>query len=183
MYIRKGGNIMKHTKYAALLLAEMVAITALTGCTGLTGGQPEKHTRDIYAMNTFMSLTAYGDNARDALDETAERITSLEKELSVTLPDSDISRLNASGSAKLGADALAIIAAADKPTCFGKVGKVVLRQVLHLNDATRPSACSVGAVELEHTPCTAIGADRSLHCLILFYRGLGKLLPESQYRL
>ena len=105
---------MKHTKYAALLLAEMAAITALTSCTGLTGGQPEKHTRDIYAMNTFMSLTAYGTNAQDALDETAERITSLEKELSVTLPDSDISRLNASGSAELGADALAIIAVADK---------------------------------------------------------------------
>ena len=76
-----------------------------------------------------------------------------------------------------------VIAAADKSTGFGKVGKVVLRQVLHLNDASCPPACAVGTVKLEHTSGTTIGANSSLHCLVLFHRGLCKLLPESKHHL
>ncbi len=72
------------------------------------------------------------------------------------------------------------VAAANKSTGFGKVDEMVLRQVLHLNDASCPSTCAVGTVKLEHTSGTAIGTNRSLHCLVLLYRGLGKLLTESQ---
>ena len=63
-------------------------------------------------MNTFMSLTAFGDNAAKALDEAVGRINSLEKSLSATLPDSDISRLNSAAGAPvaIGEDALAVIA-------------------------------------------------------------------------
>ena len=76
-----------------------------------------------------------------------------------------------------------VIAAADKSTGFGKVGKVVLRQVLHLNDASCPPTCAVGTVKLEHTSGTTIGAHGGLHRLILFHRGFGKLLPKGQHRL
>ena len=72
------------------------------------------------------------------------------------------------------------VTAANKPTGFCQILQVVLGQILHLNDAACPSACAVSTVKLEHTSGTAIGANRSLHYLVLLYRRLGKLLTESQ---
>ena len=60
---------------------------------------------------------------------------------------------------------------------------MVLREILHLNDATGPPPGAVGSVELEHTSRTAIGADGGLHCLILFKAGFRKLLAQGQYLL
>ncbi len=100
---------MKRTRATAILSALLLA-ASLTGCST----QPKKYTRDIYAMNTFMSLTAYGSSAESALSETADCISNLEKELSVTLPDSDISKLNTIGSAEVSRDTLALISEADK---------------------------------------------------------------------
>lgn len=79
---------MKKLRFSALLFAAL-----LCGCSA----EPEKCVRSIYAMDTLMSLTAYGDNAQEALDRAAERLAELEQELSVTIPDSDIGRLNSSG--------------------------------------------------------------------------------------
>lgn len=71
------------------------------------------------------------------------------------------------------------ITTTDKVTGFGKVIQMVLRQVLHLNNASSPSTCAVGTVKLEHTSGAIIGADRSLHRLVFLYRGLCKLLTEG----
>ena len=60
---------------------------------------------------------------------------------------------------------------------------MVLGQVLHLNDASRPASGSVRAIELEHAACTTIHADRLFHSLILTDRGLCKLLSEKEDRL
>lgn len=100
---------MKQTRATAILSALLLA-ASLTGCST----QPKKYTRDIYAMNTFMFLTAYGSSAESALSEVEDCISNLEKELSVTLPDSDISKLNTSGSAEVSRDTLALISEADK---------------------------------------------------------------------
>lgn len=105
--MEKGGDDINITKYAAAGFA--AAALVLTGCSA----QQEKYTRDIFAMDTFMSLTAYGEqqSVQPALDEAVNRINSLEKLLSVTLPDSDISRLNnaAGEPVSVSGDALAII--------------------------------------------------------------------------
>ena len=60
---------------------------------------------------------------------------------------------------------------------------MVLREILHLNDAACPASGTVGSVELEHTSCPAIGADGGLHRLILFNAGFRKLLAQGQYLL
>lgn len=103
MQIITGGGIITKIRTSAAL----AVILALTGCSA----QPEKYTRDFYAMNTVMSLTAYGENAPEALDNTVERINALERSLSVTIPESDISRLNSAAGepVSVGEDALAII--------------------------------------------------------------------------
>lgn len=58
----------------------------------------ESAVRDVFAMDTFMSLRAYGSDAEKAVDEAEKRIYELENELSATLEESDIWKLdNSSG--------------------------------------------------------------------------------------
>ncbi|MGN0594953.1 MAG: FAD:protein FMN transferase, partial [Hominimerdicola sp.] len=51
-------------------------------------------TRDIFAMDTYMYLKAYGENAETALGIASERILSLEKTFSVTYENSDTWAIN-----------------------------------------------------------------------------------------
>ena len=64
---------------------------------------------------------------------------------------------------------------------LGQVGEVILRQVLHLNQPSRPSAGAVGSVKLEHPSGASVRTHGVLHCLILFDRRFGKLLPEEKH--
>ncbi|MGB4093498.1 MAG: FAD:protein FMN transferase [Ruminococcus flavefaciens] len=52
---------------------------------------------DVFAMNTYMSMKAYGDNAQKALDDSRELIMRLDSELSVTDEGSCIYELNKNG--------------------------------------------------------------------------------------
>ncbi|MGN0650245.1 MAG: FAD:protein FMN transferase [Oscillospiraceae bacterium] len=72
----------------------MKRIAALFLCLLVFCGCSARETRtDFFAMNTFMQITAYGDAPAD---EAKAMIISLEKALSVTYADSDISRINSS---------------------------------------------------------------------------------------
>lgn len=66
----------------------------LTGCGDNNSNKSES--RDVWAMNTYMTMTAYGENAGTALDKATERINSLDKLLSVTSESSDVWRINSS---------------------------------------------------------------------------------------
>ena len=57
----------------------------------------EPSVRDLFAMDTFMTLKAYGENSDEALGKAAEAILMLEKKLSVTDEESDIWAVNHSG--------------------------------------------------------------------------------------
>ena len=52
---------------------------------------------DVFAMDTYMDLRVSAPDGDALLREASARITELEKTLSVTQPDSDISRINAAG--------------------------------------------------------------------------------------
>lgn len=52
------------------------------------------HTRDVFAMDTYMNLTAYGANGEKALDDAEKRILQLESELSATSETSEIWKLD-----------------------------------------------------------------------------------------
>lgn len=52
--------------------------------------------RDVFAMDTYMNLKAYGNNAEAALDKAEKRIYELEGELSATSETSDVWKLNTS---------------------------------------------------------------------------------------
>lgn len=77
----------------------------LTGCAKETGTKESvTESRDIFAMDTYMSLTATGERASEALDAAAEEIERLDDLFSVGNPESEISIVNENGSEVLSED-------------------------------------------------------------------------------
>ncbi len=87
----------------------------LTGCTSQVPDTvptaPIQAEADLFAMDTFMTMKAYGPGADALLAEAKIRIRTLEHSLSVTEPDSDIGKLNRAGgqSVTVTADTTAIL--------------------------------------------------------------------------
>ena len=85
------------------LLALFLSLSFLfCGCTGKitdSAGANEKvkETKNVFAMNTYITLTAYGEKAGTALDEAEDRIKNLESLLSATDENSEIYAVNHSG--------------------------------------------------------------------------------------
>ena len=76
-------------RLACLLLACLTAL-ALAAC-----GAKKPQEISLFAMDTYMTLAAYGDSADEALTAASREINRLEAILSRTIDTSDISRLNA----------------------------------------------------------------------------------------
>lgn len=67
--------------------------------------QDNEASKDIFAMDTYMTVTAYGENAEAAVDAAQAEIERLDALLSTGDEDSEIAKLNADGSAELSEDA------------------------------------------------------------------------------
>ena len=65
--------------------------------------------REIFAMDTVMSLKVYGNGAADAADEAVAEIYRLDKLLSTGSDDSEVSLLNGTGEAVLSEDGVALM--------------------------------------------------------------------------
>lgn len=76
-------------------------VVALCGCTVKTDADRTEalSSRELIAMGTYITLSAAGGGAREALADAEEKIIELEKRLSVTDEDSEISRVNRGGGA------------------------------------------------------------------------------------
>ncbi len=61
-------------------------------------------TKELFAMDTYMTLTAYGDQAEKAVDRAAEEIKRLDSALSTGNEESQVSKLNANGGGSLTED-------------------------------------------------------------------------------
>ena len=96
----------KHLLTALLLLAVLSAVC--TGCH--TAGQQE-NTQQIFAMDTFMTLTACGPNSQKAVEAAVEEIRRLDALLSTENPNSAVSQLNVSGGGSLDPDVAALLSA------------------------------------------------------------------------
>ena len=106
-------------RYIALLLAMvMVCAMALTGCAGKKGtsentaSDEEPYSRDIFAMDTYMTVSAYGDAGEKAVDAAVKEMNRLDALLSTGKASSEVSELNASNGGKLSADTNALMDAA-----------------------------------------------------------------------
>ena len=114
------------------LLLCCLMVLSLTAC-----GAPKTEALDIFAMDTYVSLVAIGDGASDVLQKCSTQINTLEQKLSRTIATSDVSRLNADGTAQLDEDCLATALPSaiahttkDCPLCISPAQNILSRLVI-----------------------------------------------------
>ena len=84
---------MRNKKLFSLLALSISLTLCLAGCSSAPG-EARRHTKELFAMGTYMSLAAYGDQAEAALDEAENRITEWESLWSTTDAGSEIYQIN-----------------------------------------------------------------------------------------
>ena len=86
---------------AVLILTALLLLFSVSGCAR------QEKTAEFFAMDTYMTIRAYGGG--EAVSEAERLIFKLEKKLSVTDPESEMSRLNNMGEAELSDEAAELI--------------------------------------------------------------------------
>ncbi len=84
-------------RFTKCILAVLMLTATVTGCGRQSENQPMAAERSLFAMNTYMTFTAYGEDAAAALEKAAVRIQEVEALWSVTDEESEIYRANHSG--------------------------------------------------------------------------------------
>lgn len=64
----------------------------------------KKQSKDIFAMDTYMTVTAYGEHAQEAVDKAADEINRLDGLLSTGKESSEVYKLNQSGEGTVSDD-------------------------------------------------------------------------------
>lgn len=92
------------------LLCLLLALCMVLSLTACGGEQPESV--QLFAMDTVMDLTAYGENAAAALTDASREINRLERLLSRTIDTSEISQINAGGAVTVSEETASLLAQA-----------------------------------------------------------------------
>ena len=95
---------MKLRKYILTVMIAITAMTVLSSCANKENtvkGQPDQSTQEIFAMDTYMSLTAYGSNSEEAVNKAVQEINRLDAMFSVGNADSDVTKINENGSGEV----------------------------------------------------------------------------------
>lgn len=101
--------MIMHSKMKPKLLIFSVFAIGITGC-GLDGrmdGEPA--TGDVFAMDTYMELSAYGENGQAAVDAAIQEINRLDKLFSVGDSGSEVYQLNTSGTAVFSEESMGLL--------------------------------------------------------------------------
>ena len=100
---KKAAIILKKTAVAAMCVILAAGMTACgkkaDSVQSESVSENDKYSSDIFAMDTYMSLTAYGEKAEDAVTEAIHEIQRLDAMFSVGNTDSDVTTANMQGSA------------------------------------------------------------------------------------
>lgn len=81
---------MKYVKYMMAVLALAVALSAVSF-------EPKSVTESDFLLDTYVTVTVYGKNAKNAADAALERVRSLDRRLSAFYEESEISAINGAG--------------------------------------------------------------------------------------
>ena len=90
----KAGHISLHLATLFLFTCTLL----LSGCSS------DKASREFFAMDTVMRISASGGNAEQALEDAEAEINRLDRLFSISVSDSDIARLNRSGRGAVSAE-------------------------------------------------------------------------------
>ena len=69
---------MRKKTITGAFLCIAAALTVFSSCSESKGVQ--EHKKDVFAMDTYMSLKVYGENGKEALDAAEKEIQRLEDE-------------------------------------------------------------------------------------------------------
>jgi thiamine biosynthesis lipoprotein len=97
-----------------LTILALVTIGLAAGCilqsrSAKTAQEEQSCTRQLFAMDTVMSFTAYGKNCEEAVDAAMKEVQRLDALLSTGIETSEISQINESGGGELSDDTEAIL--------------------------------------------------------------------------
>ena len=81
-------------KITTLLFLFLITLCECANSAESSSEDTKEYSRDIFAMDTYMYLKAYGEHADTALEYSSEQILSLEELFSVTSEKSDIWAIN-----------------------------------------------------------------------------------------
>lgn len=79
-----------------------------------TASGEEKESRDVFAMDTYMTVTAYGEHAADAVEKAENEINRLDALLSTGKETSEIYRLNQNGEGVVSEDTAYLLERSEK---------------------------------------------------------------------
>jgi thiamine biosynthesis lipoprotein len=93
----------------ALVIIGLAAGCILQSRSAKTAQEEQSCTRQLFAMDTVMSFTAYGKNCEEAVDAAMKEVQRLDALLSTGIETSEISQINESGGGELSDDTAAIL--------------------------------------------------------------------------
>ena len=92
-----------------IIICLVILSTVFTGCSKDESVKTDlsndtKAEKEFFSMDTYITLTAYGDNANDAVEMAEKRIDDLNSLLSTGIPTSEVATINKNGSGYLSYD-------------------------------------------------------------------------------
>lgn len=90
----------------------LIPLLIFSGCTQSGTTESEPHSKDFFAMDTYMTVTAYGENGSDAVEEAEKRVYELDSLLNAENKESEIYLLNERGTATLSDDTASVLQSA-----------------------------------------------------------------------
>lgn len=90
-------------------ITALIMITIIILCSCSISGGEKKAVADFFSMDTYMSVTAYGDEAQSAVDAAKKRIEELDSLLNAEDKNSEIFRLNSDGKVVLGENSFELV--------------------------------------------------------------------------
>lgn len=80
-------------KFLKSIVSVLLLFLLLTGCSSKDN---EKHTRELFALDTYITLAVYGEEstAKGALDAVADRLNEIENHMSISIENNDIDNIN-----------------------------------------------------------------------------------------
>lgn len=106
--VKKGWNKRRLIMLCCFLLLFLFGCQSFQDLARKTG-QNKKYEQAIFAMDTYMTFTAYGEKGEKAIEKAISEVERLEKLWSVGIEDSEVSVLNAKGKIESSTDTIELM--------------------------------------------------------------------------
>ena len=106
---------MKKNRKWSTILAGMVCLICFVGCgklpdqIGNTSSREKECTKELFAMDTYMTFTAYGENAEQGVEDAIAEVNRLDALWSVSSEEGEIYQINKNGTGKVSQDTCDIL--------------------------------------------------------------------------